>query len=73
MIKLLLSLQILLIGFFVGLILGTSTPDSVKSHFANSIKKEMETGKKVFHVGNIQFSPTKYKNLWLAEVKECNL
>ncbi len=70
MTKLLISLQLLLLGFLIGLILGLSTPDSLRSQWADSIKKEMQTGKKMFKVYDIKFSPTKYKNLWLAEVKE---
>ncbi len=73
MIKLLLSLQILLIGFFVGLILGTSTPDSVKSHFAYTIKKEMQIGKELFWIGDdLQFKKTKFRNpiIYTVEVKK---
>ncbi len=40
------------------------------THFAYTIKKEMQTGNYVFYVGDIKFSPTKYKGLWLAEVKK---
>ncbi len=60
---------ILLIGIFIGL----STPDSVKSHFAYTIKKEMQIGKKMFWVGDdLQFKKTKFRNpvIYTVEVRE---
>ncbi len=70
MIKLLTHILILTIVFLIGISIGLSTPDSLKSQWADSIKREMQTGKKTFKVYDIKFSPTKYKNLWLAEVKK---
>jgi hypothetical protein len=69
MTKLLISIWILIIGFITGLLLGLSTPDSIKDQWAHTIKKDMQTRKKEFHVGDVKFSPTKYKGLWLAETK----
>jgi len=70
MIKLLSHILILTIVFLIGISIGLSTPESIKSHFAYTIKKEMQVENKVFYVGDIRFSPTKYKNLYLAEVKK---
>jgi len=64
MIKTLLCLQILLIGFLAGIILGLSTPELDKS-----ISEEIKAGR-TFWSGQTHFTPTKYKNLHLAEVKE---
>jgi hypothetical protein len=70
MTKLLISIWILIIGFIVGLLLGLSTPEQVKNHFAYTIKKEMQIGKDMFWVGEVRYRSTKYKNLYLAEVKK---
>ncbi len=64
MIKFLICLQILLIGFLAGIILGISTPKLDKS-----ISEEIKAGR-IFWVGKTHFTPTKYKNLHLAEVKK---
>ena len=34
------------------------------------IKKELQSGKHSFFVGDVKFSPTKYKGLWLVKVVE---
>ncbi len=73
MTKFLICLQILLIGFCVGLILGLSTPDSLKSQWADSIKKEMQIGKELFWIGDdLQFKKTKFRNpiIYTVEVKK---
>ena len=61
MIKLLIAIWILIIGFLIGLLLGLSKPELDKS-----ISEEIKGGK-TFWVGKVHFTPTKYKNLYLAE------
>jgi len=75
MIKLLISILILTVGFIVGILIGLSTPDWTKSQWVYTIKKDMQEGKKVFMVGNdLQFKKTKFRKpiIYTVEVKEKN-
>ena len=66
MIKLLISIWILIIGFIVGLLLGLSSPKLDKS-----ISEEIKASK-TFWIGKVHFTPTKYQGVYLAEVKNKN-
>ena len=73
MIKLLTHILILTIVFLIGISIGLSTPDWIKSQWAYTIKKEMQIGKKMFWVGDdLQFKKTKFRNpiIYTVEVKE---
>lgn len=42
----------------------------MQEQYAYQIYKEMKTRKDIFWVGKVRFSPTKYEDIWLAEIKE---
>ena len=67
-------LSALLIGITIGAIITLHRPTS-DNHARYVLSKELQTSSQKFYFGDTEFSPTKYKGLWLAKVvarKEVN-